>query len=418
MRLLFSRRFLPLFVAQALGAFLDNLYRNALIVLLLTQAVTHAASLVAFSAALFILPYVIFAAPAGILADRMDKARLLRLTKLGESALTILAVAALLRGGVAAQLAILFGFGVQATFFGPLKYAILPDHLPEAQLLAGNSLIEAGTFLAILLGTLAGSWLAALPGGTSAVGVLAVVAAGCGLLAVWFVPPAPPAPSAAGRMGDGQFLAPWRLLRYARQPRAVWIATLGLSWFWTLGVVLLTQLPVLAVNTLGGDGRVASLFVGGFTLGIGLGSLAAGRLARGVPPARLVLVAGLVMSLALLDAARRGAGLPPGLLTTPAALLAHGAGQALMLDLVVAAAAGGLFSVPLYVLLQIRAAPSERARTVAAGNLVNAGCMAMGSALVAVLPLLGTGAPAVIALAAAGNVAATLALAKVGFAQG
>jgi len=417
MHLLISRRFLPLFLTQALGALVDNLFRNAIVVLVILSDPHAGASLVALAGGIFILPYVLFSALAGRLADRHDKATLIRITKVSELAVMAAAGAALISGSHAAMLGVLFGLGVQATFFGPLKYAILPDHLAAPELLDGNALIEAGTFAAILIGTSIGGVLAAGTLFSSVDGAEAAAAGGllvsaAGLAAAWFIPPAPPTalPEQTAAAGWNLFAGTVSLIAEARRNRRGWICSLGISWFWTLGAILLAQLPVVGARLLGADGEVVTLLVTMFTIGIGAGSLLAGRLAPApalgrIP--RVVIWAGLGMTLACLDFAWTCTGASPALgWTTVRSLLAAPAAWRLLLDLLLVATCGGVFSVPLYALLQAGAAPAHRARAVAASNVLNAIWMAAGSGIAAALPAAGVGPAGIIALAAIVNTAA------------
>ncbi len=401
--LLTSRRFLPLFLTQMLGALNDNLFKNAFALLVIFGVGQGGPELVAIAGGVFILPYALFSAAAGGLADRFDKARLIRLTKLFELLLMAGAAVALATANVPALLAVLFGLGVQATFFGPLKYGILPDHLDRTELLRGNGLIEAGTFAAILVGTIAGGVLIGLPQGARITGACGLVFALAGLAASWRVPPAPPAARPAI---DWNILrATIALLRDARANRAVWLSILGLSWFWTLGATFLAEFPVLAQHDLGAGNGVVTLMLACFAIGIGLGSVAAGRLLHGAVSARHVPFAALAISLfALLFAWCLWPVTPafgwhgiPALLTRPRGALA-------MFCLLATAASGGVFSVPLYALIQERAGAAHRARMIAANNVANAVGMVLGAGVLAGLAAL-LSAPAIIAIAALLNLA-------------
>ena len=244
--LLRARRFLPLFVTQGLGAINDNLFKNALVVLALYRLAHVGPILVALAGGVFILPYALFSAPAGQLADAREKSRLIELTKIWELLLALLAAAGFLTGSFTVLMLVLFGFGMQATFFSPLKYGILPDHLHEDELVAGNGLIEAGTFIGILAGTVAGGALILL--------------------------------NVARQTA--------RLLQQARQAPPVWFAILAISWFWSVGAILLAEFPTIAHDALHANGRVVTLMLGVFTVGVGIGSLACARLLRGAASAR------------------------------------------------------------------------------------------------------------------------------------
>jgi len=404
--LLLNRRFLPLFLAQALGALNDNLFKNALVVLLVFRGIPGAPALVALSGGLFILPYLLFSATAGQLADRFDKARLIRLTKAAEIVLMLAATLALLEGSVPLLLAVLFGLGTQAALFGPLKYAILPDLFADpATLLRANALVEAGTFAAILLGTIAGGTLIGLPEGGLIVAAFGLVLAVAGYAAARTIPSTGPAAPGL-RIGRNIARETARLLRAARARRPVWTSLLGLSWFWALGAIFLAQFPVLAQTTFHADNRLVTLLLASFTIGIGLGSLAAGApAARRLANRALPLLSLCTAAFAALAAAPRAA-----LWTTPAAMLSDPAGAAALLCLVGAAASGGLFSVPLYATLQRAADPAERARTIAANNVMNALFMVAAALAIAALAAAGLPPLAILALAAGLNLLAAFAL--------
>jgi MFS family permease len=397
--LLRSRRFLPLFITQFLGALNDNLFKNALVILLIFQAGRAGPVLVAAAGAIFILPFAIFSAIAGQLADAHDKAMLIRLTKLGEVALMLLATIGLWYSDLALLLAVLGGLGVQAAFFGPLKYGILPQHLAAGELLRGNALIEAATFIAIL----AGSSLIAPPHG-ALIAALALLLALAGLATAWRIPAAPPV-AGGMRIGWNPLRESSRLLAQARGQPVVWRACLGLSWFWAVGGVFLSEFPTLAAQDFGADGRVVSLLLAMFALGVGAGALLAGRLAH--RPRWLPAGALLALSLFTADFAWVCAGVSPAsgwhdiaaMLATPRAWRA-------LADLFLVAASGGVFSVPLYTALQEAAAPGARARMIAANTVLNALFMAAAAGVVAGLAALRVGVPAALGLLALLNLAA------------
>ena len=386
--LLRTRRFLPLFLAQALGALNDNLFKNALVVLAVFRSADGAPGLVALAGGLFILPYALFSAMAGQLADKLDKARLIRLTKAFELAIMALAAAGFLLDSVPVLLAVLFGLGVQAAFFGPLKYGILPEHLRHDELLSGNALIEAGTFGAILAGTVLGGILIALEGGpywASAAGL--AVAAG-GFAAALLVPrSAAAAPDL--RIGWNILAETRALLGAARGNRPVWLSILGLSWFWTVGSVFLAEFPVMAKQDFNGPSGVITLLLTGFAVGVGAGSILAGRLAHGEVSARYVPFAGLLLTAFTWGFAAL-TGLPAAAgWSTPGAMLASPPGLGAVACLLGAAACGGVFSVPLYATIQERSPEAGRARMIAANNVMNAAFMVVGAGVIAGLAALG-----------------------------
>ncbi len=399
MSLLTSRRLAPLLVTQALGALNDNLFKNALVVLILFRAAsTSGPALVALAGGVFILPYVLLSATAGQIADRFEKSRTILLVKLAELALMGLAAAGFLLGSTPLLFAVLFGLGVQATFFGPLKYAILPDHLAAHELVAGNGLVEAGTFLGILAGTLAGSALFALDDGPALVAAAGLAVAAAGVASALLITHAPShAPEL--RLAWNLPRETAALLRAARANRPVWLSLLGLSWFWTVGATLLAELPTLVRDGLQAAPPVFTLMLGCFSVGVGAGSLLCARLLRGEVSARLVPFAALGLSVFLFDFGLAARHAPA--MATISAVLGSPAGWRMLADLLLLAACGGLYSVPLYALIQQRSPDGAQARMVAANNVVNAAAMATGAVAAAGLALLGA-APATVLLGCAG----------------
>jgi len=408
--LLRSRRFLPLFVTQFLGALNDNLFKNALVVLALFQAGAQGPVLVAAAGGVFILPYVLFASIAGELADRFDKARLIRLMKWWECALMVTAAVGFLSGEIGFLMVVLFGLGMQATFFSPLKYGILPDHLGTHEIVAGNGYIEAGTYVGILAGTIAGAALIRDAEGPLVVSVAGLAVALAGVLAARAIPPAPPL---GARVAIGWNLPreTVRIVAHARHDRVIWHAVLGISWFWMVGLVLLTQFPVVAKDVLGGDAALVTLLLTGFTAGVGVGSVLCPILLRGEVSARHVAWATLGISLFTWDFAASCEAAGAAGVTSIRAVLASLAGWRMLGDLFALAFCGGVFSVPLYAIVQARAAPDERARMIAANNVLNAGFMVAGSAVAGALAVWGMGAPAILRLLAGLNVPVAVAFA-------
>jgi acyl-[acyl-carrier-protein]-phospholipid O-acyltransferase/long-chain-fatty-acid--[acyl-carrier-protein] ligase len=412
--LLKSRRLLPLFVAQFLGAVNDNLFKSALVILIAyhdTTSSTATQIIVTLATALFILPYFLFSATAGQLADKYEKANLVRLVKLWEIGVMALAVVSLTVDSIAYQLAVLFLLGVQATFFGPVKYGILPDLLAAEELMGGNALVEAGTFLAILIGTIAGGLLILVPNGTTIVAVTLLVVAVGGWVASLFVP-------RAGRAAPQLRINPniaaetWAIVRQARERREVWLSALGISWFWLVGAAFLSQFPNYAKDTLHADNQVVTLFLTLFSVGIGAGSVLCGRLLRGEISARLVPLAALGLTLFSLDlyhASGAAIGGTPAALIGAGAFLAHAANWRLVLDLFAIAACGGLYVVPLYAILQARSEESHRSRVIAANNILNALFMVVAGIASAMMLRAGLSVPGIfLAIALANAVVAAI----------
>ena len=405
--LLLSRRLGPLCLTQTCGAFNDNLVKNAMVVLAIFRLNAGGAGLAALAGALFIAPYALLSGSAGQLADRFDKSRLIQVTKLAEVLLMGLAAYAFIAGSVPGLLAVLFGLGVQATMFGPLKYGILPDHLRGDELVAGNGLIEATTFLAILAGTVAGGGLALLDAGPAIVAATSVAVSLLGLAVAFGIPAAPPADHTL-RIGWNILRETASVTRQAAANRPVWLSILGLSWFWAIGATLLAEFPTIARDELGAQGQVVTLLLTMFAIGVGIGSMLCARLLRGEVSARLVPFAALGITLFTWDfgaAVMHGSGLG---LTTVAAVLASPTGWRMLADLLLLAACGGVYSVPLYAIIQQQSQPSHRARTIAANNIANAVLMVLGAGFVAAGAAAGVSAPHVLWIAAALNLVVAL----------
>ncbi len=405
--LLGTRRFLPLFVTQFLGAANDNLFKNAIGILivyrLLAADPAQARILVTAAAGIFILPYLLFSSLAGELADRLEKTRLVRIVKSCEVAIMAIGSAGLYLGDPYLLLGVLFLLGIHSTFFGPLKYSILPQYLAPDELLGGNALIEGGTFLAILIGTIVGGLSILAPGGLALTSILLLAVAISGLAASLALPQAP-ANQPDLRIDWNLPRATRDVLRTVTRHRELNLAVIGISWFWAVGAVYLGQLPALAKEILSADQQVVTLMLAMFSIGIGAGSLACARLLRGEISARYVPLAALGMALLSLDlryasaaAARSGAEIGVG------AFIASASGLHLLIALFLIAACGGMFTVPLYAILQARSDPSERARAIAANNVMNAIYMVAATLVAVALLKAGVGVLGLFVAGAIGN---------------
>ncbi len=392
--LLRTRRFLPIFVTQFLGAFNDNLFRTAMVLLVIYGIYKDAAQEATFSAiagALFILPFFLLSALAGQLADSTDKARIVRIVKTAEFFIMIVGAGGLLLHNVPLLLAALTAMGVHSTFFGPIKYAILPQHLAGDEVLGGTGLVEAGTYIGILGGTLLGGVLVvqhpdgSFHGEWAALGVL--LCALIGRVAGHFVPPAPPDPGAPPLTMDWHIVrASVRLVSATLHIPRLFLAILAISFFWAMGAVLAAQFPPLVKNALGSDQTVATLFLATFSIGVALGSVAVNRLLAGQVSARYSPASALFMGLFVLDLFRRVHSWPaPGeeLRGLDQFLAMHGSWM-IVLDLLGVAIAGGMFVVPLYAFLTTTVPKAETARTIAANNIVNSGFMVAATLILAV----------------------------------
>ncbi|MDR1350891.1 MAG: MFS transporter [Zoogloeaceae bacterium] len=389
-RLLRERRFGPLFVTQFCGAFNDNIFKNALIVLLAFHAAAwtsmRAEVLTNLATALFILPFFLFSATAGNLADKYDKAWLARLTKILEIVIILIAALGFFLENLTLLLTALFLLGLQSTFFGPLKYAILPQHLKADELVGGNALVEAGTFISILLGTLIGSLLAGLPsGGTAWISGVSFIVALTGYLASCRIPPAPaPAPELVIRLN--LFSETWRCIQFARVNRSVFLSILGISWFWLYGSIFLAQFPVYTKNVLAGDSGMVALLLAVFSVGIGGGSLLCEKLSRHQLEPGLVPFGALGLTLFGLDLAWASPVAAAAVAPLPLIeLIARPNTWRLLVDLLLLGACGGIYCVPLYALVQQRSDVACRARVIAANNILNSLFMVIGALFAALL---------------------------------
>ena len=390
--LLRARRFLPLFSTQFLGAFNDSLFKQAVVLFVTYQLFSDPHKEFQFSAiaqALFILPFFLFSALAGQLADDHDKARLIRIIKAVEIAIMVVGGAGIIFASIPLMLAAVFAMGIHSTFFGPIKYAILPQHLGKDEVLGGTGLVEAGTYIAILLGTILAGVLASRPQ-SAAIAVL--VFALLGYLAGRQVPPAPPA---AERLPITWHIvhASIELVSATMHIRRLFLAILAISFFWTIGAVLIIIFPPLVKNVLGANEQVASLFIAIFSIGIAIGSVAINRMLKSevsdryAPPSVIAMgVFVLLLHFVALTWSRNGPDL-----TTLGNFLFVPMAWPMILCLLGVAITGGMFVVPLYAFLTTTVPKTETARTVAANNIVNSGAMVIGALLAFGLSSLGIG---------------------------
>ena len=390
--LLRARRFLPLFATQFLGAFNDSLFKQAVVLFVTYQLFSNPAKEFQFSAiaqGLFILPFFLFSALSGQLADDHDKAKLIRIIKLAEIGIMILGGAGIMLANIPLMLAAVGLMGVHSTFFGPIKYAILPQHLRHDEVLGGTGLVEAGTYIAILGGTILAGVLAAAPpvAAATTIGIAAL-----GFLAGRQVPPAP---AAAERIPFNWHIlhASIELVSATLHIRRLFLAILSISFFWTIGAVLIIIFPPLVKNVLGADEQVASLFIAIFSIGIAIGSVLINRLLKSevsarFAPASVVAMGVFVVLLHFVALAWGKNG--PGL-TTLANFLLHPMAGLMILALLGVAITGGMFVVPLYAFLTTTVPKTETARTVAANNIVNSGAMVIGSLMAFALSSMGIG---------------------------
>ncbi len=375
--LLKTTRFLPLFLTQFLGAFNDNIFKNALIMLITYTWVStfqsHAEFVITLAAGIFILPFFLFSALAGQLADLYEKSRLIQYTKIAEIILALSAGIGFFLHSIPILMIVLFLLGTQATFFGPMKYSILPDHLEIYELIAGNALLEAGTYLAILMGILLGALLASLHSASTLVPMLMLVFAIMGYSTSKKIP--------ANKIVDKKLKLNFnfmqetsKMITQTFEKRELAISIFGISWFWLVGTTYLSQFPTYTKNVLGAGSSVLTLFLTFFVVGIGIGSLYCNRLLKSRIHATYVPLAALGMTLFAIDlvlASQHMVTKSEHLLTVTQ-FLSHLQNWHVLLDLLFLSACGGIYVVPLYAILQHESPPAHRSRTIACNNFMNA----------------------------------------------
>ena len=404
--LLKQRRFGPFFATQFLGAFNDNVFKNALIILIAYGATSdvEAGVLTNLSAGLFVLPYFLFSATCGQLADKLDKAGLIRVTKGLEILIMISAALAFMAGSLPALITLLFLMGTQSTLFGPVKYSILPQQLRPDELVGGNGLVESGTFLAILLGTLTGGVLISLDNGERWVALGLVLVAVMGFVASLRIPSAPSnAPNL--KIGWNPVTETWQIFKHLRQHRTVFLSVLGISWFWLLGSLYLAQLPLFSEQVLRSDEQTVTLLLVLFSLGIGIGSLLCERLSGHKVELGLVPLGSIGISIFGLDLYLATPTLDGSAIRSVGEFVLAPGSARLLLDIVLIGIFGGFYIVPLYALIQQRSAPSHRSRVIAGNNILNALFMVVGAVAAVTVLTAGLGVSELFLLLAITNVA-------------
>jgi MFS family permease len=380
LKLLGKRRFVPLFATQFLGAFNDNLFKQAMVLFATYSIYSDArieAGFNAIATGVFILPFFLLSALSGQLADSHDKAAIIRLIKTAEIAIMLVGAAGLFFSSVPLMLAAVLAMGVHSTFFGPIKYALLPQHLAKEEVLGGTGLVEAGTYVAILAGTI----LAGLIDARQTAAVVVVVAA-LGRLTARSIPPAPP-PGERPPLDWHIVRSSARLVSETMHIKRLFRAICAISFFWMIGAVLVIEFPPLVKNVFTADKRVASLFLAIFSVGVALGSILVNRLLNGrvsarFAPASVTAMGAFVLLMAASAYSWQGA--PAGQLLGLAEFARHPQAAFVALSLLGVSVTGGMFVVPLYAFLTTTVESDHTARTVAANNIVNSGAMVLGAA--------------------------------------
>lgn len=404
--LLRERRFAPFFLTQFLGAFNDNVFRNGLVILLTFEgtriAGMNASQLANVAGALFILPFFLFSATAGQLADKYEKSRLIRMIKLVEIGLMLFAAFAFVSGQYGLLLVVLFLMGCQSTMFGPVKYAFLPQQLDRSELIGGNALVESGTYLAIILGLIVGGLAAAESGAQNLLAACLVGISTAGYLASRQIP--------ITKAADPALTINWnpisemrRILGFAMEQRSVFLSILGISWFWFYGSALTLQLPAYTKVILNGTAEITTVLLVAFALGVGIGSLLCERLSGRKIELGLVPLGSIGLSAVAVNLYFAQPLPHPESTATVAQFLSRPGSLRILTDLALLGAFGGFYSVPLYALVQQRSNRKHLSRIIASLNIINAFFMVLASVLAIVALSAGISIPQLFLILAALN---------------
>ncbi len=412
LHLLKKKRFGPFFLTQFFGAFNDNVFKNALIILIAFQS-SYAGSdasnnIINLAAILFILPFFLFSATAGQIADRFEKARLIRKIKLGEIGIMLFAAVGFYFDNIPLLLLALFLMGTQSSFFGPIKYSIIPQHLKKEELIGGNALVESGTFMAILLGTMAGGVLVGISSDSSMlVSYTVITLAGLGYVSSLKIP-LTPAVDPLLKIRWNPFIETFRNLHSLRENRTVLYSILGIAWFWFLGATYITQLPNFTRLALGANAQVVTFFLALLCIGIGVGSLLCERLSHRTIELGLVPIGSIGLSLFGADIYFATAWHTPGELLNLQEFMQIKSNWRLSIDIFLTGVFSGIYIVPLYALIQARSDPQRRSRVIAGNNILNAIAIVAASVYAIVLLNTGLGIPQLFLIAAILNAVVAL----------
>jgi len=411
-----ERRFRPFFFTQFLGAFNDNVFKTALI----TLVAFHAGSLTKLDGAtlatllpgLFILPFFLFSATAGQIADKFEKSRIIRFVKVFEIGIMLFASVGFLTHTLWLLVTALFMMGMHSTLFGPVKYSYLPQHLAEKELVGGNGMVEMGSFVAILLGQVLGAWLAMRPAGGEIITCMTIIA--LALMGYWMSRGVPNSPA-----GDPSLKINWnpltetfRNIRFIWQHQQVWLAIIGISWFWFFGATLLAQFPNLAKDVLRGDESVFILLLTVFSLGIGIGSLLCEKLSRGQVEIGLVPLGAIGLTIFGADLYASAANIHAALGASPImdyqTFISDASHWRLLAGIALIGLFGGIYIVPLYALIQTRSEKSHQSRVIAANNILNALFMVVSAGFSVLLFKQGLSIPQLFLATALFNIVVTI----------
>ncbi|MDB2550902.1 MFS transporter [Rickettsiales bacterium] len=385
--LLKTKRFLPLFITQFFGAFNDNAFKNAFLIWFTYDLAVKMGSdpqiIVTIAAALFILPFFLLSAIAGQFADKFEKSGLVQKIKQVEILLMLLCFVGFYMQSLGLLLTILFFMGVQSTFFGPLKYSLLPIHLKDDELISGNGLIEGGTFISILLGTIIGGLLIRTAYGVEIISLIVILFSVIGYISSRFIPQSK-SDDPNLKINFNIFSQSWKIINYAREEKTVWLSIIGISWFWLIGMTFLTQFPVYTKNIINGDEKIVTLFLSIFSIGIAVGSLLCNKLLKGNIDGRLVPYGsfGITISIILFfifGELYKNSFDEDNLINVSNFLFLNYYGFLISLSLLSLSIFSGIYIVPLYAIMQHRSNEKHLARIIAANNIMNALFMVLAS---------------------------------------
>jgi 1-acyl-sn-glycerol-3-phosphate acyltransferase len=387
--LLKQRRFAPFFLTQFLGAFNDNIFRNGLIILITFQGIRifglDASQLANVAGALFILPFLLFSATAGQLADKYEKSGMIRIIKLAEIALMLVAAAALAGGWFVTLFVVLFLMGCQSTLFGPVKYAYLPQQLATHELVGGNALVESGTNMAILLGLIVGNASIAIdPDRQYVLGTCLVGVALFGYLVSRAIPETR-AVDPTLKINWDAWTETWRIVEFSRRDRSVFLSILGISWFWFFGTAVTLQIPAYTLNILHGNEAVSMTLLVAFIVGVGIGALLCERMSGHRIELGLVPFGSIGLTVFAVDLYFAQPTMHMDAVRTMGEFIARDGTLRVLVDLALLGAFSGFFSVPLYAWIQERAERQHLSRTIAANNIINAIFMVAAAVLALVV---------------------------------
>ena len=391
--LLKSKRFLPLFITQFLGAFNDNVFKNAFLIWFTFDVAQklnmNAQIMVTIASGLFILPFFLFSAIAGQLADKYEKSKLVQIIKIAEILIMGFSFIGFYFENIHLLLTLMFLMGVHSTFFGPIKYSLLPEHLKDSDLVSGNALIEGGTFLAILLGTIIGGITIRIENGIEIISIAVVSFAIIGWLSSRFIPKAPVGDQNL-KISFNILLQTWKIIKYAKKENTVWLSIIGISWFWFIGVTFLSQFPIYTKNIISGDEYIVTLFLSIFSIGIGIGSAMCNKLLKGKIDGRLVPFGsiGITIGIIIFCTASyfyNSSIVPDHLLGLKEFLSLNIYSWLIILGLLTIAIFSGIYIVPLYAIMQHRSEVKYLSRIIAANNVLNALFMVISSISVVAL---------------------------------